>query len=41
MINARDYFDKQEIIDLTKDLIRNPSHTGVETQEKEIAVYIC
>lgn len=40
MIAARDYFDRQELIDLTKDLIRIPSHTGVKTQEKEVAEYM-
>ncbi len=40
MINATDYFQRQELIDLTKDLLRIPSHTGVETQEKEIAAYM-
>ncbi|MDW7672691.1 MAG: M20/M25/M40 family metallo-hydrolase, partial [Bacillota bacterium] len=40
MINATDYFDRQELIDLTKDLLRIPSHTGVETQEKEVAAYM-
>ena len=40
MINAADYFQRQELIDLTKDLLRIPSHTGIETQEKEIAAYM-
>ena len=40
MIKATDYFQRQELIDLTKDLLRIPSHTGVETQEKEVAAYM-
>ena len=40
MIKATDYFERQELIDLTKDLIRIPSHTGVKTQEKEVAEYM-
>ncbi len=40
MIRATDYYDKQELIDLTKDLIRIPSHKDVKTQEKEIAEYM-
>lgn len=40
MIRATDYFQRQELIDLTKDLLRIPSHAGVETQEKEVAAYI-
>lgn len=40
MIKATDYFQREELINLTKDLIRIPSHTGVETQEKEVAEYM-
>ena len=40
MIKATDYFQRQELIDLTKDLLRIPSHVGVETQEKEVAEYM-
>ncbi len=40
MIRATDYFQRQELIDLTKDLLRIPSHVGVETQEKEVAEYV-
>lgn len=40
MIKARDHFQRQELIDLTKDLIRIPSHKGVKTQEKEVAEYM-
>ncbi|RQD70472.1 MAG: M20 family peptidase [Tindallia sp. MSAO_Bac2] len=40
MIRATDYYDKQELIDLTKDLIKIPSHKDVKTQEKEIAEYM-
>lgn len=40
MINATEYFKRQELIDLTKDLLRIPSHTGVETQEKKVAEYM-
>lgn len=40
MIKATDYFQRQELINLTKDLLRIPSHVGVETQEKEVAAYM-
>ncbi len=40
MIRATDYFQRQELIDLTKDLLRIPSHVGVETQEKKVAEYV-
>ena len=39
-INPQEYYEKKELIELTRELIKIPSHKDVLHQEKEIAAYI-
>lgn len=40
MFNVNDYYDVEELVKLTQDLIRIPSHKDISTQEKEVGDYI-
>ncbi len=40
LINTDEYYSKEELIKLTQDLIRIPSHKDVPNQEKKVAEFI-
>jgi acetylornithine deacetylase/succinyl-diaminopimelate desuccinylase len=40
MFNVKDYYDKEELIKLTQELIRIPSHKDIPNQEKDVGDYI-
>ncbi|EOD01614.1 M20 family metallopeptidase [Caldisalinibacter kiritimatiensis] len=40
MIDIKEYYDKEELIRLTQELVRIPSHKDVPNREKEVAEYI-
>ncbi len=40
MINPKEFYKEEDLIKLTQDLVRIPSHKDVENREKEVAEYI-
>ena len=40
MLDFKKFFTEEEVIKLTQDLVRIPSHKDVEYREKDVAEYI-